>query len=74
MSRPVCADRAPKVDLPAPLLLLVSSRDPSGTSVSASAPGSAALTEYAVWIQNTIHWGSENEILTLAKHYNTEIV
>jgi hypothetical protein len=32
------------------------------------------LTEYAVWIQNTIHWGSENEILTLAKHYNTEIV
>lgn len=31
------------------------------------------VDEYAVWIQNTMHWGGENEILTLSKHYNTEI-
>eukprot|EP01043_Picozoa_sp_COSAG02_P078267 COSAG02_NODE_17535_length_997_cov_1.378619_1_plen_104_part_00 len=31
------------------------------------------VAEYAQWIQNTMHWGGENEILTLAKHYNTEV-
>lgn len=31
------------------------------------------VAEYAQWIQNTMHWGGENEILTLSKHYNTEV-
>ena len=31
------------------------------------------VAEYAEWIVNPFHWGGENEILTLATHYDVEV-
>jgi predicted NAD-dependent protein-ADP-ribosyltransferase YbiA (DUF1768 family) len=35
--------------------------------------GMDSVEEYATWIRNEFHWGGENEIVALAKHYNLEI-
>jgi ribA/ribD-fused uncharacterized protein len=32
------------------------------------------VAEYADWIKNTFHWGGENEILTLASHFNVSVM
>ncbi|CAK9063277.1 unnamed protein product [Durusdinium trenchii] len=35
--------------------------------------GFNSVEEYATWIRNEFHWGGENEILCLAKHYCVEV-
>jgi len=35
--------------------------------------GAESVEEYATWIRNEMHWGGENEIVALAKHYKLEI-
>eukprot|EP00448_Togula_jolla_P006844 CAMPEP_0170611210 /NCGR_PEP_ID=MMETSP0224-20130122/23069_1 /TAXON_ID=285029 /ORGANISM="Togula jolla, Strain CCCM 725" /LENGTH=398 /DNA_ID=CAMNT_0010936633 /DNA_START=42 /DNA_END=1238 /DNA_ORIENTATION=- len=35
--------------------------------------GMNSVQEYADWIKNDMHWGGENEIITLAKHYHLEV-
>ncbi|CAL1127991.1 unnamed protein product [Cladocopium goreaui] len=35
--------------------------------------GFNSVEEYAMWIRNEFHWGGENEILCLAKHYCVEV-
>lgn len=35
--------------------------------------GFDTVEEYASWIRNDTHWGGENEVLVLAKHYNLEV-
>lgn len=35
--------------------------------------GFNGIEEYAAWIRNEFHWGGENEVLALAKHYKCEI-
>ncbi|CAE7502958.1 otu1, partial [Symbiodinium necroappetens] len=35
--------------------------------------GFNSVDEYAEWIRNEFHWGGENEIISLAKHYGLEV-
>eukprot|EP00439_Symbiodinium_sp_Y106_P075539 s1214_g15.t1 len=35
--------------------------------------GFNSVDEYAGWIRNEFHWGGENEIISLAKHYGLEV-
>lgn len=35
--------------------------------------GFTSTDEYAAWIRNEFHWGGENEVLALARHYGVEI-
>lgn len=35
--------------------------------------GFDSIGEYANWIRNDFHWGGENEIVCLAKHYKVEV-
>merc|ERR1712107_350944 len=35
--------------------------------------GVSNVEEYAKWIRDPEHWGGENEIIVLAKHYNIEL-
>ena len=54
----VCAEDALKDSDPATRSLLL---------------GFNSVDEYATWIRNEFHWGGENEILCLAKHYCVEV-
>jgi len=35
--------------------------------------GFDSVGEYATWIRNEFHWGGENEVLVLARHYRLEV-
>lgn len=35
--------------------------------------GFNSVDEYATWIRNEFHWGGENEVNVLAKHYGVEV-
>jgi len=35
--------------------------------------GMNSIEEYATWIRNDFHWGGENEVMVLAKHYGVEV-
>lgn len=56
--REVCAEEALQDPDPATRALLL---------------GHDSVQEYAAWIRNEFHWGGENEVFVLAKHYNVEV-
>ncbi|CAE8585738.1 unnamed protein product [Polarella glacialis] len=56
--REVCAQEALKDPDPATRALLL---------------GFDSVELYATWIRNEFHWGGENEVLVLAKHYGLEV-
>jgi len=56
--REVCAQDAMKDEDPATRALLL---------------GFNSIDEYATWIRNEFHWGGENEVLALSRHYGVEV-
>eukprot|EP00927_Polykrikos_kofoidii_P017162 TRINITY_DN17789_c0_g1_i1.p1 TRINITY_DN17789_c0_g1~~TRINITY_DN17789_c0_g1_i1.p1 ORF type:complete len:428 (-),score=85.09 TRINITY_DN17789_c0_g1_i1:324-1523(-) len=56
--RAICADEALADPDPGTKALLLGMND---------------VQEYAAWIKNEFHWGGENEIMVLAKHYGLEV-